>query len=121
MHIPHFALFLRSPDLLVRCWPVPLNNRPKFLSIKPKLLDLKGLIHVDFLFKAVEPCTVQSSTGKEFCLLCIEMELLLIKINIISHANYIFKIVCNYEDDLVFSLHYLNFHFILTSIALLVF
>lgn len=88
MHIPHFALFLRSPVLLVRCWPVPLNNRPKLPSIKPKLLGLKGLvlIHVagyacgpDFLFKAVEPCTVQSSTGKEFCLLCIEMELLLNK------------------------------------------
>lgn len=32
----------------------------------------------------------------------------------------ILKIVCNYENYLVFSLHYLNFLFILNRIALLV-
>jgi len=35
-------------------------------------------------------------------------------------CKYIFKIACNYGSDLVFSLHYLHFLFILTMIALLV-
>lgn len=35
-------------------------------------------------------------------------------------CKYIFKIVCNYENYLVFSLNHLNFLFILTRIALLV-
>jgi len=46
MHISHFALFLKKSSLylFVADKYVSLNNRPKFPSVKPKLLDLKGLL-----------------------------------------------------------------------------
>lgn len=44
MQVSHLALFLQNPVLPVCCNYVCLNTRPKFPSVKPKLLDLKGLL-----------------------------------------------------------------------------
>lgn len=127
----HFTLFFKKshltclllPSMFV--WTIGQSFRP----LNQSCWIGRGwlLVHVvgyawspDYLFKAGEPCTVWSSTGTGFCLLCGEMEFWFTKTNLISHCEYILKIACNYETELVFSLHYLNFLFILTRIALLV-
>lgn len=104
-------------DLTVCCWQVCLNNRPKFPSAKPKLLDLKGLL--------VDPCSwvwLQSRLSFQgwavhsvvlywhITLLYGEVEFLFRKMNLISHANMCIH-TCNYENGLFFGLHYLAFLF----------